>query len=277
VKMRHGSIYLATNTHTGEQYVGQTRQLVQKRWDAHWRTAVCSTSRKAKFQEALSTFGQDAFQVAEVFVAFDADALNAAEIALIAELQPAYNATRGGKGLRPITVSEETKRKRSDAAKARWSNPQWRAKTVVSIQRASQTPEAKDRGRAVAGIGNAARWAKHIKAQPESTRSLSEAIKASWQDPLVRSRRIENIRVAAQRPESKQRYSDASRGRTHSAATVAKIARTKWKPVYCRELQCSFLSQKAAAEYLGVLKTSVANAVKQKGKVARTYTLEMVA
>jgi group I intron endonuclease len=275
--MRHGSIYLATNTHTGEQYVGQTRQLVEKRWDAHWRTAICATSRKAKFQEALTTFGRNVFQVAEVFVAFDADALNAAEIALIAELQPAYNATRGGKGLRSITVSEETRRKRSDAAKARWANPQWKAKTVVSIQRASQTLEAKNRGRKIAGMGNAARWAKHVKAQPESTRSLSEAIKASWQDPLARSRRIENIRIAAQRPESKQRYSDAARNRVHTATTIAKIAQAKWKPVYCRELQCSFLSQKAAAEYLGVLKTSVANAVKQKGKVARMYTLEMVA
>jgi group I intron endonuclease len=275
--MRHGSIYLATNTHTGEQYVGQTRQLVEKRWDAHWRTAICATSRKAKFQEALTTFGRNVFQVAEVFIAFDADALNAAEIALIAELKPAYNATRGGKGLRSITVSEETRRKRSDAAKARWANPQWKAKTVVSIQRASQTLEAKNRGRKIAGMGNAARWANHVKAQPEITRSLSDAIKASWQDPLVRLRRIENIRIAAQRPESKQRYSDAARGRVHTATTIAKIAQTKWKPVYCRELQCSFLSQKAAAEYLGVLKTSVSNAVKQKGKVARMYTLEMVA
>jgi group I intron endonuclease len=275
--MRHGSIYLATNTHTGEQYVGQTRQLVQKRWDAHWRTAVCATSRKAKFQGALTAFGRDAFQVAEVFIAFDADALNAAEIALIAELQPAYNATRGGKGLRPITVSEETRRKRSDAAKARWANPQWKAKTVVSIQRAAQTLEAKDRGRSIARKGNAARWANHVKATPAPARSLSDGIKLSWQDPMVRASRIEGARAAAQRPENRQRRSDAARGRKHSADTVAKMARTKWKPVYCRELQCSFLSQKAAAEYLGVLKTSVANAVKQKGKVARMYTLEMVA
>jgi group I intron endonuclease len=275
--MRYGSIYLVTNTHTGEQYVGQTRQSVQKRWDAHWRTAVCETSRKAKFQGALTTFGRDAFQVVEVFVAFDADALNAAEIAMIAELQPVYNATRGGKGLWPITVSEETKRKRSDAAKARWANQQWKAKTVASIQRATQTPEAKDRGRTVSSIGNAARWANHVKAPPAPARSLSEGIKLSWQDPVVRASRIEGVRAASQRPENKQRRADAARGRKHSADTVAKMARAKWKPVYCRELQCSFLSQKAAAEYLGVLRTSVANAVKQKGRVSRMYTLEMVA
>jgi group I intron endonuclease len=105
--MRHGSIYVATNKHTGEQYVGQTRQLVQKRWDAHWRTATCSKARKAKFQTALLAAGKDAFVVDELFVAFDAAALNSAEILLIAELKPSYNASRGGKGLRPILVSEE--------------------------------------------------------------------------------------------------------------------------------------------------------------------------
>jgi hypothetical protein len=61
-----------------------------------------------------------------------------------------------------------------------------------------------------------------------------------------------------------------------TAATAAKIALAKRKPVYCPELQCSFLSQNAAAEYLGVLKTSVSNAVKQKGKVGHRYTLERV-
>ena len=139
--MRHGSIYVATNKHTGEQYVGQTRQLVQKRWDAHWRTATCSKARKAKFQTALLAAGKDAFVVDELFVAFDADALNNAEISLIAELKPAYNASRGGKGLRPIIVSEETKAKRSKDAKARWANPEWKAKTVISIKLAVQNSD----------------------------------------------------------------------------------------------------------------------------------------
>ena len=155
--MRYGSIYIATNKHTGEQYVGQTRQPVQKRWAAHWRTAICSTARKARFQNALLEFGCDAFGVEEVFVAFDAEALNRAEIAVIAELQPGYNASKGGMGLRPFEVTETTKRKRSEAAKARWANPEWRAKTVQSIQRAAQTPEATARGKAVAAIGIAAR------------------------------------------------------------------------------------------------------------------------
>ena len=155
--MRYGSIYIATNKHTGEQYVGQTRQPVQKRWAAHWRTAICSTARKAKFQNALLEFGCDAFGVEEVFVAFDAEALNRAEIAVIAELQPSYNASKGGMGLRPVEVTAATKRKRSEAAKARWANPEWRVKTTRSVYLAAQTPKAVARGKVVAAIGNAAR------------------------------------------------------------------------------------------------------------------------
>ena len=148
--MRHGSIYIATNRHTGDQYVGQTRKSVQKRWDSHWRTAACSTSRKAKFQNALLEFGKDSFSVEEVFVAFDAEALNHAEVAVIADLQPAYNSSRGGKGLRPITVSDATKLKRSEAAKARWANPEWKAKTVLSLKQSHDTDAAREQARQIA-------------------------------------------------------------------------------------------------------------------------------
>jgi hypothetical protein len=53
-------------------------------------------------------------------------------------------------------------------------------------------------------------------------------------------------------------------------------ARLKWKPVYCPQLEFSFLSRKAAAEHLGVLRTSISNAIKQKGVVAKMYTMESV-
>jgi len=239
--MRYGSIYVATNKHTGGQYVGQTRQPVQKRWAAHWRTAICNTARKAKFQNALLEFGYDAFKVEEVFIAFDAETLNRTEIAVIAELQPSYNASKGGKGLRPFEVTEDTKRKRSEAAKARWANPEWRIKTMQSIHRAAQTPEAVARGKKVAAIGIASRWADHVK---KPTPLPKAKIYKQKRDPAIG-------RILA--------------------------ARAKWKPVFCPELQCSFLSHKAAAEFFGVVRTSVCNAVKQKGKVAGKFTLEMVA
>ena len=58
--------------------------------------------------------------------------------------------------------------------------------------------------------------------------------------------------------------------------TRQKKAINRWKPVYCPQIQCSFLSRKFAAEYLGVLKTSISNAIKRKGMVANMYTMESV-
>jgi group I intron endonuclease len=276
--MRYGSIYVATNKHTGDQYVGQTRQSVAKRWAAHWRTAVCSTSRKAKFQDALVTHGRDAFEVSEVFMAFDAAALNAAEITFIAELKPVYNATRGGRGLRPIVVTDAVRRARSIATKARWENPEWRQKAVLAIQAASRTPEATERGKRLAKLGGVAiRWAGHQKKAKPLPVNRSELIAASWKNSAIRDARMAGLKKSFDNPLVRAKMSEAQKGRQLSDDVIKKIARSKWRPVYCPELACTFLSMTAAAEFLGVLKTSVSNAVRQKGRVLRQYSLEKVA
>ena len=185
--MRYGSIYIATNNYTGEQYVGQTRQSVQKRWAAHWRTATCQKTRKAKFQNALIEFGQLAFKVEEVFTAFDAAALNAAEIELIISLTPAYNATKGGKGLRSFVTSEAVKVKRSIDAKARWENPTWRANTIVSLKNSHTSEKALSHARQLAKmrIGT--------KASNETRAKISAASKTKNQ--LIVSENTEKTRL----------------------------------------------------------------------------------
>ena len=42
---RYGSIYIVTNTVTGEQYVGQTRQKALRRWKCHIKNAVKQKGR----------------------------------------------------------------------------------------------------------------------------------------------------------------------------------------------------------------------------------------
>jgi group I intron endonuclease len=167
--MRYGSVYVITNKHTGEQYVGQTRKLVSKRWDSHWRTAICEKSRKAKFQKVLLAHGKDAFTVEEVYVAFDAEDLNAAEIKIIAELNPVYNSSRGGRGLRPIIVSEETRKKRSEAAKARWADPEWKAKTVQALKGKRDSDKAREQAKLTS------RLKRGTKASEETKAKISEA------------------------------------------------------------------------------------------------------
>lgn len=238
---RYGSVYLVTNTVTKEQYVGQTRQKPERRWKTHINTANSAVAPKYLLAQAILKYGTEVFRFSEVFCAFDADALNSAEIEWIAAVAPAYNITKGGAGHRGVVASPEVCKARSERIKRKWADPVWRAAQVEKLKQLAATPEAVARGRAVAAIGIAARWAKHVK-KPK---------------PLAR--------IKAVKP------------RKDPVAGKLRAARAKWKPVLCPELQVSFLSQKFAAEQLGVLTTSVANALKTKGKVNKMFTLIRVA
>jgi len=158
---RYGSVYLVTNTATGEQYVGQTRQKALHRWRAHILTANSKVAKKYKLSEAIISFGKEAFEFREVFTAFDAPTLDASEIALIEELKPVYNITKGGAGHRGVRVSSEVCQGRAQRLKAKWANPEWRAVQLESIRKNANTQDAVNRGKKVACIGSAAR-AKHV-------------------------------------------------------------------------------------------------------------------
>jgi hypothetical protein len=277
--VRYGSVYLLHNKHTGEQYVGQTIKSVMRRWYAH-----CISAQKPKFRIShnIAQHGKEAFDVVELFVAFDKTALDFAEKELIAALVPSLNATKGGAGS-PRTTTPEERKQRSEAAKRRWANQEWKEKTVESLKRAVRPvipyEVLKERGQAAC----AKRWAGHVKKTcvPNGTEARTAQRAAittkTWQSPEIRAKRIEGLRQASAQPEVKARRALANTGRIMPRASVEKSARAKWKPVYCPELQISFLSQKHAAEFLGVLRTTVSNAIKQKGRVQRKFTLEMVA
>jgi group I intron endonuclease len=159
--MRYGSIYVATNTVTGEQYVGQTRQKAARRWKTHINTANSKAAHKYKLSKAIIEYGKDAFKLDEIFSAFDAETLNLAEIKFIAELSPVYNIAKGGAGHRGVVASSEVCKARSERLKRQWADPAWKAKQIEKIKEVANSPEATQRGRCVAAIGSAAR-AKHV-------------------------------------------------------------------------------------------------------------------
>ncbi len=238
---RYGSVYLVTNTVTQEQYVGQTRQKVKRRWNCHVNTANSNVTKKYRLSQAILAHGREVFSFTEVYTAFDAAALNAFEIACIAELNPSYNITKGGAGHRGVSPSQQVRRNTSIRVKALWADPEWRRVNVEKNKAACQTPEARERGMALQRFnGGAVRWAGHVK-------------------KVKLAPRVRKVKVS-RAPEI---------GRDIAA-------RAKWKPVLCPELKISFLCQKYAAEYLGVLHTSVSMAVKRKGKVCGQYTLVRV-
>jgi hypothetical protein len=154
---RYGSIYVVTNTATGEQYVGQTRQKAVRRWRCHVNTANSKVATKYKLAKAILECGESAFKFSEVFSAFDADALDAAEIGFIAELAPAYNITKGGAGHKGVAPSIDVCRARSERLKRQWLDPVWRAQQIEKFKKTASSPEARERGKRVAILGSSAR------------------------------------------------------------------------------------------------------------------------
>jgi group I intron endonuclease len=189
---RFGVIYLATNKHTGEQYVGQTCEKLTRRVTNH----KASIGRyQTRFALAMQQHGFNNFEFKELFTAFGKNELDEAEKLLVEEFNPAYNMTKGGSGLRGYKPTQETIKKQS----------------VTMQQR--------------------------------------------LQDPTIRDKWVQ-----------------AQIGRKHPKEEVQRTAKAKWKPVYCKELEVSFLNQKYAAEYLNTSKANVSQLI-NKGKVKGLYTL----
>lgn len=268
-----GVVYIATNLITGEQYVGQTKQPPHVRFRAH---EVSSRNPKTKFHHAVADTQYKNFCFDVVASAPTREGLNATEKTIIAQYSPTYNSTCGGAG-RPRTVSDAERARLSEAAKKRWSNPVWRETTVASIRKAASDGRYADYGRRVGktGAGAKARWADHNKLEKQP-KDRSASITASWLNPETRAKRIAGGIEASKRPEVIARRVAASTGRKPSASAIAASAKAKWKPVYCPELQISFLSRSAAAVYIGVRRTTVSEAIRHNRKIAGTFTLQEV-
>lgn len=271
---RYGSIYLVTNVVTGDQYVGQTIKSVSHRWKAHCRAAMSSPSME--ISRHIACYGEHMFAVDELFVAYDKVSLDNAERELIARYKPALNRTRGGAGS-PRTLSDAERDRIRQRMLANWKEPEWREKTTRAIRAAERRAVPYEVLRRNGERVCERRWAGHVKHSKQTSINRSEIIRATWEDPEIRARRIGAIKAANARSDVREKRSASMAGRRLPSDVVDKIARAKWRPVFCPELLVSFLSQKHAAAFLGVASTAVSNAVKLKGKVGRRFTLVRVA
>jgi hypothetical protein len=58
---------------------------------------------------------------------------------------------------------------------------------------------------------------------------------------------------------------------------VDRGAYNRMRPIYCKELNVTFLSGMYAAEHFNVGKSAISNVIKSKGKLYKQYSLEKVA
>lgn len=118
------------------------------------------------------------------------------------------------------------------------------------------------------------RWIGHTR-KVRQRADRSAVIKQSWQNPTHRASRIAGLRATLESPEVRARYKEASTGRRHSAETKAAIAGKKYKRVFCPTLGITFFSGIAAAEFFGVCRGAVSNAIRLGAKIAGKYELHV--
>lgn len=97
-------------------------------------------------------------------------------------------------------ISEETRQKRSAAAKKRWADPEKESKMKTALKKAGQDPERR--------------------------RAISEAAKKRWADPIFRAKMQAKYATPEQR-EKKRKAAAARINRSCSEETKQKIRQTK--------------------------------------------------
>lgn len=108
-------LYKITNKVNGKLYIVQTTRSINKRWYNHKYDA--KNGKKTRLYHAMRKYGVDQFKIEELCRVNNIDELNELEEFTIKELDTitnGYNAACGGLNYQ---VSDETKRKMSDAYK----------------------------------------------------------------------------------------------------------------------------------------------------------------
>ena len=172
--------YIFTNLIDGKKYVGQSRRL-DKRIAQHFRKAENGHGDHVfALHRAMRKHGCDNFTVTRVYVEGE-ESRQEVERELIRDLRTltddnGYNMTEGGVGGRG-RLSEEYKKKISDANQGREVSPETRRKLSDANRGKELSPEHKKK------IGDANRGKKKGPPSPEHRRNLSESLRGRELSP----------------------------------------------------------------------------------------------
>lgn len=138
-------IYCATNSITGHRYIGVTARTLARRQYEHEWFAEKGLENCSRFYRALRKYGREAFKW-EILAEIESyEAALAEEARLIADRQPEYNISSGGRGPLRIKRSKEFREKISRAHKGRVQSPETIAKRVAKLRGQKRTPEQRER------------------------------------------------------------------------------------------------------------------------------------
>jgi len=226
--MRAGVIYVATNIHTGDQYVGLTIKTTEERRKQHLRNA--RRGLRTYFYSAIRKYGEEAFIFEDYVSVFDRMDLSGLEQQIIKELQARYNQTNGGE----VTFG----RKYNDEVKERIRQGSLGKK---------RTPEQNAVNRQLAK----ARWD-----NDPVFREQCLAGAAKGRANIDQAKRIEAVRAAQLgkkwSDEARAKLSASCMGRRYGPDVIERMAVTKRKAVKCNETGEIFSCREEAAEKTGI-------------------------
>lgn len=215
------NIYKITDTTNGIIYIGQTVQMLRKRWKRHVYDAIVKNTPQA-FHQAIRDHGESAFVVEKIDETSgkeQGDSLETFYISQFGATNPeiGYNRMLGGRAGRHIA---ENKLKISEKSREWWSDPE-------NKKRASESRKGLLVGERNPMFGRRDLGKPHT---DETKQHLSETRKELFQDPEFKTRMSEANTGKHHTTEGKAHIAEALRGNQyrkgipHDEETKARIA-----------------------------------------------------
>jgi group I intron endonuclease len=225
-------IYKAENKINGHVYIGQTSKKLEERIYNHQKDS--KTKRyNSKFMNAYFKYGFDNFEWSILCETDSREKLNALEkfyISAYRKMGICYNMTDGGDGASGHKLSEETRRKISEANKGRTISEE--TKNKISIKNTGKTHSLETREKlSKANKGKIMSEESKIKIGKASIGNTYNCGKTPWNKGLTgvklseehRAKISEGMKGRVLSEESRKKISESNTGKTHSPETRQKL------------------------------------------------------
>lgn len=239
------TVYLVTNNLSKKMYVGVTKRTLQQRWTNHCSQGYYLTS-------AIKKYGKDNFTIETLSTCTTKEIACKYEILAINKLKTkspnGYNFSDGGQA---PTHTKEICQKISKSSMGKKLSE----KHLEAIRKSSKINAEKRRG--IKRPEFSLEWKQNI-SKAKLGKKLSEETKLKIKIALANSEKFKNAK--------KGEYFKTNNPNKNPMLRE-KIARSKWKPVYCINTDISFLSIKHASEFYNIKGTQLATALHRGTKV----------
>jgi group I intron endonuclease len=263
------AVYKIVNTVNGKLYIGQSVD-PYKRLVRHFSNSSGCT----KLKRAIQLYGKNSFRLDIIHWCDDKKDANELETFLIEEsesINKGYNITPGGYGTgagkqNPFygkSHSLEFKLRHSNLMKGRVVSKETREKLRIAGSNRIMSEVTKEK----------------LRARPKSEYCSQQTAMSNklriWTDASKDKLRAHNLGKTAS-DEAKRKISIANSTRVWSSNSKLKVSQSKWKPVFCKELNVTFISYTHAASYFNVNPTYIGAIVRNNKKLKGVYTLSKV-